>query len=65
MYLIITEFGEFRSAKSISEHDKLAANEGVLDIIDVSNPEKPAAWDSDKFVPLKSWHDCFDPPTMD
>lgn len=41
MFLMIFEDGEIKSAEDVSDADLQAADDGVLDIVDVSEPFTP------------------------
>ncbi len=62
MYIVITEDGLVGSMKSVSSDDLSSANDGLLDIIDISNPEKPVTYYDGKWNILETLEtvDSFD-----
>ncbi|VVP89566.1 hypothetical protein PS918_03098 [Pseudomonas fluorescens] len=57
MYLMIFEDGEIKSAQELSEDDVRAADDGCLDIIDISEPHTPTRRFSDGWVLIESIED--------
>ncbi len=51
MYLMILESGAKWKSEYFSEEDKKAADDGVLEVIDISRPENPMEYYDD------GWHE--------
>jgi hypothetical protein len=51
MYLFIFEDGSVLQTDRMSDEDKNAIHDGILEVIDISNGDKPVSFYNDK------WHD--------
>lgn len=57
MFLMIFEDGEIKSAEDVSDDDLQAADDGVLDIMDVSEPFTPKRRFDGDWVEVESVND--------
>lgn len=52
MFLIIFEDGEIQSTREVSEDLTQGADDGLLDLLDVSDPENPMRWWDGEWQPV-------------
>ncbi|WP_327440304.1 hypothetical protein [Pseudomonas donghuensis] len=57
MYLMIFEDGEIKNAEDVSDADLQAADDGVLDIVDISEPFTPKRRFNGDWVEVESIDD--------
>ena len=52
MYLLIYEDGEIQSSREAGADLTEAADDGILDLLDVSDPENPMRWWDSEWQPV-------------
>ncbi|MGY4817999.1 hypothetical protein ACVNP3_18880 [Pseudomonas chlororaphis subsp. piscium] len=57
MYLIIFEGGDMKSAEDVSEDDLRGADDGLVDIVDISEPFTPMRYLSGEWIEVESVDD--------
>ena len=57
MFIIIWEDGSIFQASGISEEDKQAADDGIMDIIDITDKNKLSGYTAGTWQPLGAWRD--------
>ena len=53
MYIFIREDGDVYAARAIIDDEYEMVNNGILTIIDISDPEHPIEYWNDKWVPVQ------------
>jgi hypothetical protein len=54
MYLFMLDDGEIRRGSVIQEGDLSACDDGILDIVDISNPDNPLRYFDGKWQELEA-----------
>lgn len=52
MYILIFEDGHVAKANVVTESDLDACDQGVLDVVDISDPSNPKRYDASEWHPL-------------
>jgi len=53
MYLLIFEDGEMKSAENVTEDDLRGADDGLLDIVDISEPFTPSRYQNGQWIEVE------------
>jgi hypothetical protein len=57
MYLMIFEDGEMKSAESVGSDDLDAADSGVVDLVDTTDPFRPLRYFNSEWVEIEDVND--------
>jgi hypothetical protein len=55
MYIIITEFGEILQAETITEHDQMACEDGIISIVNTDDMTEFLRSYGQEWQPLEKW----------
>ena len=54
-YLMLFEDQSVSKTDRVIEEDLKAARAGILDIVDITDPENPKQWDDGEWVEVEKW----------